>query len=102
MQKSRKKLAVKEVLSAPVQVGVNVGEVLVDVGAEFRELFARGGMAEVSLTPGPVHDHNFGTPTALHCPAAFRSLPACKVFRDFSFLVSWHSYAACCCGADLL
>lgn len=45
MKKSRKKSVRKEVVPTPVQIGVNVGEVMVDAGAEFRELLARGGMA---------------------------------------------------------
>lgn len=35
----------REVSSAPQQVAVSVGDVMVDVGAEFRELLVRGGVA---------------------------------------------------------
>jgi transposase-like protein len=45
MNKTSKKSALREVSSAPQQVAVNVGEVLLDVGAEFREVLVRGGLA---------------------------------------------------------
>ena len=45
MSKRSRKPSLREVSSVPEQVSVAVGEVLVDVGAEFRELLVRGGMA---------------------------------------------------------
>jgi transposase-like protein len=45
MKNNRRKSDVREVAVSRPMVSVNVGEVLVEVGAEFRELLCRGGMA---------------------------------------------------------
>lgn len=45
MNKRSKKPTLREVSSVPQQVAVDIGEVMVDVGAEFRELLVRGGVA---------------------------------------------------------
>lgn len=45
MSKKTKKPSLREVSSPPQQVAVTMGQVMVDVGSEFRELLVRGGVA---------------------------------------------------------
>ena len=49
MKKSRKKLQLREVPMRG-EVRVAVGDVLVDVAAEFRELMVKGGLARIIHT----------------------------------------------------